>query len=530
MDRWIWINSKPFIIWPNVWTALHSLRRVDEDIVLWVDAICINQGDVLEKNHQVARMGEIYKNATLVHVWLGPEDNNSNLAFDFINTYLDRDDQASLDDVTTEALHAISQRPYCNRAWIRQEIFLGKDVVLHCGNRSTSWDRFTTYFAIKDPEYDKCKPFIYGISNMPSLIDNRNAIQNGQLPSFLQLLPSNGHMKCTDTRDQVFSLLAITSDCVHRRHDMVDYTLDLSTLFLGLMYLYKDDPFDSAIILQDILEINYHKLIQPGEQFRSWIHDHYGASVGDFVSNITTILREDSGASKLRENKAELIRKTAGESFFRRSALDMALQLAIQYQVFDHLSLSVLGLNSGLRSAYCCGSVGYSHELASAAGQSFYEVLYYVEGTDIALVFHNPVRIQVLKGILRAPWVAELGRDGLQEIFMHMVDPLYMDSSAGPIGSDESLSQDDYINAAMAWLNHISRLQAAFDPSMIGNATQSTRPSMDILASILAEVSRRHRVCVIACVYLLRSYGYSVGSKALLRKSRGESTAPNANA
>ena len=38
---------------------------------LWADAICINQGDVLEKNHQVQYMKSIYSNAKRVVIWLG---------------------------------------------------------------------------------------------------------------------------------------------------------------------------------------------------------------------------------------------------------------------------------------------------------------------------------------------------------------------------------------------------------------------------------------------------------------------------
>lgn len=516
------MNSTRFIIWPNLWIALKSLRRVDDDIVLWIDAICINQIDVLEKNHQVARMGEIYKNATLVHVWLGPEDSNSNLAFDFMNT-----PKKHLDDITTEALNALSDRPYWSRAWIRQELLLGKAVVLHCGNRSTPWDCFTTYFAIADKlhmnnaDYSKYRRFISGI---PSLIKNRNAIQNGKLPSLPKLLASNPAMQCTDDRDRIFSLLAITSDCVHMQHDMVDYALDLSVLYLGLMYLYKDDVSGSVTILQNILKLNCHKLIQPGEEFRGWLRRHYGVSASDFVSNIMAILREDTGASRLRETKAELIRQTAGESYFRRSALDMALQLAIQYQVLDHPSLSLLGPGSGLRSAYCCSSVGYSHELASAAGQSHYEVLYCVNDTDIGLVFHNPGRIQVLKRILRGPWVANSGREGLRDVFMQM------EPGTGPIGLDRSLTLDDYIRAAMVWLNNISGQDASFDPLLISNAEILARPSVDILASILTEVIRRHRVCVIACIYLIQTYGYSVGCNILLTKSGREPLSRNANA
>ena len=37
----------------------------------WIDAICINQEDDLEKSSQVALMGEIYKEAANAIVWLG---------------------------------------------------------------------------------------------------------------------------------------------------------------------------------------------------------------------------------------------------------------------------------------------------------------------------------------------------------------------------------------------------------------------------------------------------------------------------
>lgn len=38
---------------------------------LWVDAICINQDDIEERSQQVQQMGNIYKSAERVYVWLG---------------------------------------------------------------------------------------------------------------------------------------------------------------------------------------------------------------------------------------------------------------------------------------------------------------------------------------------------------------------------------------------------------------------------------------------------------------------------
>ena len=37
----------------------------------WIDAICIQQSDVSERNHQVRMMGLIYKRAAFVLAWLG---------------------------------------------------------------------------------------------------------------------------------------------------------------------------------------------------------------------------------------------------------------------------------------------------------------------------------------------------------------------------------------------------------------------------------------------------------------------------
>ena len=37
----------------------------------WIDAICIDQDSNLEKTHQVAQMGKVYKNANRIIMWLG---------------------------------------------------------------------------------------------------------------------------------------------------------------------------------------------------------------------------------------------------------------------------------------------------------------------------------------------------------------------------------------------------------------------------------------------------------------------------
>ncbi|KAK4243584.1 heterokaryon incompatibility protein-domain-containing protein [Corynascus novoguineensis] len=48
--------------------------RGDRALVLWVDALCINQVDAVEKSWQVGLMSRLYRLAEEVLVWLGPDD------------------------------------------------------------------------------------------------------------------------------------------------------------------------------------------------------------------------------------------------------------------------------------------------------------------------------------------------------------------------------------------------------------------------------------------------------------------------
>ena len=58
----------------NLALALRSLRFKDRVRYLWVDAVCINQNDLMEKSRQVAMMSIIYKSARRVICWLGQAD------------------------------------------------------------------------------------------------------------------------------------------------------------------------------------------------------------------------------------------------------------------------------------------------------------------------------------------------------------------------------------------------------------------------------------------------------------------------
>ena len=68
-------NGQMLFVTPNCQSALRYLRITGQSRVLWVDSICIDQNDtaeaVVERNAQVAAMGEIYSKATRTLCWLG---------------------------------------------------------------------------------------------------------------------------------------------------------------------------------------------------------------------------------------------------------------------------------------------------------------------------------------------------------------------------------------------------------------------------------------------------------------------------
>jgi hypothetical protein len=57
-----------------------------EQILIWIDAVCINQKDKAEKVTQIAIMGNIYRQAAKVVVWLGRPENDSDLVLTALST------------------------------------------------------------------------------------------------------------------------------------------------------------------------------------------------------------------------------------------------------------------------------------------------------------------------------------------------------------------------------------------------------------------------------------------------------------
>jgi hypothetical protein len=110
------------LVTANLHAALSHLRDGFLERIVWIDAICINQKDNIEKGLQVQFMAEIYANANRVVVWLGLATSDSGQAFDTLrssarkrHTYDTRARQTQ----QRQAIFNLLERPWFQRIWVR---------------------------------------------------------------------------------------------------------------------------------------------------------------------------------------------------------------------------------------------------------------------------------------------------------------------------------------------------------------------------------------------------------------------------
>lgn len=89
--REIVVSEQPFVVRDNLWWALKTLKihgtpaQIDDPpAYFWIDAICIDQHNVEERNHQVGMMKDIFSKARWVIAWLGGTGDNSEEIFEQI--------------------------------------------------------------------------------------------------------------------------------------------------------------------------------------------------------------------------------------------------------------------------------------------------------------------------------------------------------------------------------------------------------------------------------------------------------------
>jgi hypothetical protein len=74
--RFVSIDKHDLPVTASLHAALLRLRNRSIERIIWVDAVCINQQDLKEREQQVHSMAKIYGKAKRVIVWLGEAAGN----------------------------------------------------------------------------------------------------------------------------------------------------------------------------------------------------------------------------------------------------------------------------------------------------------------------------------------------------------------------------------------------------------------------------------------------------------------------
>ncbi|ENI00132.1 hypothetical protein COCC4DRAFT_151376 [Bipolaris maydis ATCC 48331] len=269
------------LITENLYAFLMRARDNDSFALnsYWIDAICIDQENSAERCLQVQMMGRIYRCAGIVHAWLGEEDDDTRIAFELIRALLGfcseiterRVRIKALMDITPKSLGSANltarlgpcadvtawmamaklfQRRYFTRAWIIQEITLGRKVKALCGSQMVDWEAMTTV-----SEFLSVTPWKRWISNVtsshqgghvvPNILDV-NKLSNSLLYSLIRFR----RFASTDPRDKVYSLLSITGDSTLTKSRLIPVYGDRSvaeTYTLAAIQILEDS--DDLLLL-----------------------------------------------------------------------------------------------------------------------------------------------------------------------------------------------------------------------------------------------------------------------------------------
>jgi len=232
----IFVDNRDFSITTSLLTALQHLRYPTAARRLWIDAICINQIDKPEQTHQVQLMRDIYQRASRVLVWLGPEEENSDLGMSALaqaaiatedspanTTETSEEAFSTLDLTALRAIDSILTRAYWRRAWMRQEIAVPQtDPLIICGYKAISWNSFWLGIDASQAWIYEGEPYGFYITHFNDLALARASFQitdqfswfddrfkDGRKTNLYWLLESTKRALSTDPRDRVYSLLGL---------------------------------------------------------------------------------------------------------------------------------------------------------------------------------------------------------------------------------------------------------------------------------------------------------------------------------
>jgi hypothetical protein len=240
------LNGRSFAVTKVLLELLQRLRHVfgAENRQFWIDAVCIDQKSVDERNHQVRQMGRIYQDADMVIASVRPPGLATTekehvhdlhlliqrvVAQPTFPSFLQRSVARVVDSMGIECftfwsqLYQLCHAEFWSRAWIVQEILLNRHTLLMSGYHSvdrTVFFNFLTACAEAGIRAQKLSGYCESdINRWPA---TRLATLHCRPPLNANIYTYLGKTKtsyCSDQRDRVYSLLTLSRLKIDVRYD-----------------------------------------------------------------------------------------------------------------------------------------------------------------------------------------------------------------------------------------------------------------------------------------------------------------------
>jgi hypothetical protein len=260
-EKEIAIMDQRISVTENLYTALQRLRQPVHKRTMWIDQLCINQLDNLERSSQVAMMRDIYRRCSSCIIWLGelgdiPNESAADV-FSFIKEIaavsttpyvrlptLFRDNLAGEAARIAFAAFAMYGNPWWSRIWTVQEAIIPLQAVFIWGHLLISRDdvlatsrhlrsellhaHFPESFRTKRRQHHELlRRMLYPVHGF---------IHSSTNDGPLDLLMRWRHRDATDSRDKVYALMGLLPDNVLPSARTYDYDAPAATLFANVTF------------------------------------------------------------------------------------------------------------------------------------------------------------------------------------------------------------------------------------------------------------------------------------------------------
>jgi Heterokaryon incompatibility protein (HET) len=224
----------------NCHDTLRRIRREYADQLVWIDSLCINQQDLIERSVQVRIMDKIFATATRVVVDLGEATPGS----DYLFEELAEADECEMltggfcrplpNRRVVRELAELFKRPWFQRVWVIQEVFVNEFVTVVCGSAYASWEAL--HACVHGYHYDTP-----GIKESRPFVIQAKKFKWCPYPCpevhLFDLLCGTHQLLATDHRDKVFALGSLISTGRDWVDALVDYTRSVEDIFTQVALL-----------------------------------------------------------------------------------------------------------------------------------------------------------------------------------------------------------------------------------------------------------------------------------------------------